>query len=44
MFQVLWLFFWVAFAISLGGMAYMEISDYLRRERYRKMYMRGVKR
>jgi len=42
--QVIWLFFGAAFAIVLGSLGYMEISDYLRRERMLKKYYRGVRR
>lgn len=42
--QVIWAFFGAAFAFVLGSLGYMELSEYIRRERIRKKYMQGVRR
>jgi len=42
--QVVFIFAGAALAFSLGGLAYMEISEYFRRERMLRKYYRGVRR
>jgi len=40
---VMW-FFIIAFSITLAGLAYFEISDYLERRKWAKRYLKSMEK